>query len=129
MREAMGQVLSVGIGGFVGSVLRFLLHGAVQRMTPGWVLPAGTLVVNLGGCFVIGIIAGATEGLALGSSARSFVFVGLLGGFTTYSTFGYETFALLRGGAAGAAAASVGLHLVAGLAAVWLGFGLGKAGG
>ena len=84
----MLQALLVGFGGFLGTVLRY----AVTRIPMGWSFPLSTLVVNVLGCFALGLLAGAryTE------TARAFVFIGVLGGFTTFSAFGNETFQLLR---------------------------------
>lgn len=86
--------------------------------------PAGTVVVNLTGCFAIGVLAGlvASERLALPLHWREFVFVGLLGGFTTYSTFGLDTFLLARTQSAGLALANVVAHVAGGLLAVWAGY-------
>ena len=121
----MRNILLVGLGGFIGSVLRYALSGFAQRLGSATVFPIGTLSVNVIGCFAIGLLGGWAENLpALSPSVRLLLLVGLLGGFTTFSSFGYETMALLRDGQTPAALASVSLHLVAGLGAVWLGYGL-----
>ena len=104
---------------------RYSLAGLVQRLVPLATFPYGTLVVNLLGCFAIGVFAGLTESRQLfGPEFRMFVFIGLLGGFTTYSTLGYETFAMLRGSAYLQAVANIGVHVIVGLALVWLGFAI-----
>jgi CrcB protein len=113
----------VGCGGFAGAVLRYAAGGLVHRMLPLATFPFGTLVVNLSGCLVIGALAGLAETRQLFSpEMRLFALVGVLGGFTTYSTFGYESFAMLRDGEALRAAANVLVHVLLGLTAVWLGY-------
>ena len=125
MKAALLAALWVGVGGFVGSVARFALASAVYRLAPHWAFPTGTLAVNFAGCLAIGWLAGWNETRhALGPDARLLVFAGLLGGFTTFSAFGYETVALLRGGQGLAAGANVALHLVLVVPAVWLGMRL-----
>lgn len=123
----MVKVLLVGCGGFLGSVLRFLLAGFVQRIIGGALFPYGTLTVNILGCLVIGLLTGLHEvhGI-LSAEARAFLLVGILGGFTTFSTFGYETFQMLRDGQSTAAALSMGAHLIVGVGAVWAGNTLAK---
>ena len=119
----MDKALWVGVGGFLGTVLRYGLGGWVSRMKAGWTFPIETLVINVAGCLLLGFLAGLAEqrGVFAGTS-RAFLFIGLLGGFTTYSTFGYETFHLLRGGQWSLATLSVGLQLVLGIGGVWLGW-------
>ena len=91
------QILLVGAGGFVGSVLRYGLSGAVHRLLPFAAFPYGTLAVNVVGCLAIGLLAGWSEARqVIGPELRLFLFIGLLGGFTTFSTFGYETFEMAR---------------------------------
>jgi CrcB protein len=89
--------------------------------------PAGTVAVNLIGCFAIGLLAGllASERIQLRAHWREFVFVGLIGGFTTFSTFGLDTFLLSRTHSAGYAALNVAAQVVGGLLAVWVGYQLG----
>lgn len=118
----MLEILLVGAGGFVGSVFRYLVSQGVQRAFSEPWLPYGTLGVNVAGCFAIGLLAGLADSRqVLAPEARLVLMVGLLGGFTTYSTFAYDTLALLRNGGIAAAAAYVMLHIVVGVAAVWLG--------
>jgi len=121
----MGDLLSVGIGGFLGAVLRFGLSGATERWTELTGFPIGTLGANLLGCFAIGLFAAYADQRDLWqSSLRLFVVVGVLGGFTTFSAFGYESFALLRAGHAGTAVINAAAQLVVGIGAVWLGYTL-----
>ncbi len=84
-------------GGALGSLARYLLSGWVQSKT-GLLFPMGTLVVNLAGCFLAGLLWGLFEEGGMTSNLRVFVFIGLLGGFTTFSTFGLESVNLLRDG-------------------------------
>ena len=112
----------VGTGGFVGSLCRFAVGGLVYRLMPDAPLPYGTLAVNLIGCFAIGVLGGWGDGRgAIGTEWRLLLFLGLLGGFTTFSAFGYETMALAREVTVPSAALNVVLHLGAGLTAVWAG--------
>lgn len=91
-------------------------------------LPLGTMVVNIVGCLAIGFLGGLSDSRGLFSStARLFLFVGLLGGFTTFSTYKMEIFNLFQEGQAAAAFASVAIQLLFGLGAVWLGSVLAKA--
>lgn len=119
----MLRVLLVGIGGFSGAVLRYAVSGWVHRLAPATGFPYGTAVVNVSGCLVLGLLAGLFEARGAPSpDARAFLFIGLLGGFTTFSTFGYETFYLLRDSQAVPALANVTLHVVASVGALWLGY-------
>lgn len=117
----MHPVWLVGLGGFLGAVARFWLSTAVQRLAPAS-FPAGTLVVNVLGCLVIGIVIALIEHHAAGALRwRAFLVLGVLGSFTTFSALGHETYELLRHGAPGLALLSAGGNLVLGLAAVWAG--------
>jgi CrcB protein len=118
----MDKILLVGAGGFIGSVLRYWLSGLVQQSANHPWFPLGTLVVNLTGCLVIGFLSQLAETRGIFTpEARAFVFVGILGGFTTFSTFGNESMNLLRNGEALPALWNIGAHIFFGLAAVWLG--------
>jgi fluoride exporter len=121
----MEKFLLVGVGGFIGSTLRYGLGGLVLRLKSGSLFPWETLAVNVIGCVVIGALAALSESRGLfADTTRAFLFVGLLGGFTTFSSFGYETFELLRDGQWASAATSVTLQLVLGLGGVWAGHAL-----
>jgi len=111
----------VAVGGLVGSVARYWLSGAVQELT-GHVFPSGTLVVNIVGSFVLGVVMALSldRGL-LDDELRILLSTGFCGGFTTMSTFSYETFALLRDGERVLALANVCATLGVCLAAAWLG--------
>jgi CrcB protein len=95
----MLNLVYVGVGGFLGSIGRYLVAGAVHQIFPNSYFPADTAVVNILGCFLIGILSGLTElRQLLNPELMVFLLIGLLGGFTTFSTFGYETIASLRSG-------------------------------
>ena len=121
----MGKILWVGLGGFLGSISRYLLSGYVQHLVRGTGFPYGTLAVNVIGCFFIGFLAHWVEARGfLSPETRLFVFIGLLGGFTTFSTFSYETMNLWQAGDNAAALANIAVHMVLGLGAAWLGHAL-----
>ena len=116
------KFLLIGMGGGLGAILRYLLSGVVQDGSRVTLFPIGTMVVNIAGCFAIGFLSGLVDTRAVFSpETRLFLFIGLLGGFTTFSTFGNETVNLLRGGENLLAMVNLGVSVFAGLAAVWLG--------
>ena len=118
----MTKVLIIGIGGFIGSVFRYLLSGFVQGISKSISFPYGTFAVNIVGCFLIGFFAHLSETRAvLTESSRSFVIIGLLGGFTTFSAFSNETFNLLRDGETSLAFLNIIGQVVICLGAVWCG--------
>ncbi|MFL6589308.1 MAG: fluoride efflux transporter CrcB [Chthoniobacterales bacterium] len=119
----MKQALIVGLGGLVGSLTRYKIGGIILHHSGSWRFPLSTFVVNVAGCFVIGALAALVEHRDYFSpDARLFLFTGLLGGFTTFSAFGYEGVFLLRRGEIAIAVAYAGLSLICGFAAVWFGF-------
>ncbi len=119
----MMNLLVIGLGGGIGSVCRYLLSGTVQRISGDAWFPYGTLCVNLLGCLLAGWLGGWAEHREVFSpEVRLFLMVGVLGGFTTYSTFGYETVALMREAQLLAALASVLAHVGLGLVAAWAGY-------
>lgn len=121
----MVNVLLVGAGGFLGAVARYLLGGWLLHQTANAKFPWSTFAVNILGCLVIGLLSGAAERFdALGPSARLFLFTGLLGGFTTFSAFGFETFFLLRRGEWLVAALYAGASVSLCVLAVWAGLRL-----
>ncbi len=122
---AMKTLLLVAIGGAIGSVARFKLSGWVLHNFIGWRFPLGTFIVNVLGCLVVGGLAGlAVKEDFFSAETRLFLFTGVLGGFTTFSAFGLETFYLLRRDEIAVAGAYVVLSLVCGFAALWAGFSL-----
>jgi CrcB protein len=118
--------LAVAVGGAIGSLARHVVSRAVFERWP-WALPAGTALVNLAGCFAIGLLAGliASDRLILRAPWREFVFVGLLGGFTTFSTFGLDSFLMARGQPPAYAITNVVGQVAGGLLAVWAGYRIG----
>ncbi len=125
MKMPLLHAFLVGVGGFGGALLRYGLNGLLLRQFPLTTFPLGTMAVNLLGCLMIGIVVGLIESRQFFSiEMRLFLLVGLLGGFTTFSTFGIETFALFRSEQYLSAAANIGLQVVAGLFLVWAGYTL-----
>lgn len=115
-------VILVGVGSLIGGILRYGLSIWVYRALDNPWFPYGTLAVNLLGCAVIGFLSGLAEARAgFTPEARLFLFVGVLGGFTTFSSFALETFALARDGQDLAVLANIGSQVGLGLFAVWLG--------
>lgn len=120
------QILLVGIGGAIGAVARYLLGGAVHRFIPGF-FPYGTFVVNVIGCLAFGLVVGLAESrFVIGPAARAFVLIGILGGFTTFSSFIFESVELLRGGQILPAAANVAGQVIIGFVALWAGYAAGR---
>ena len=118
----MVRVLLVGLGGFIGSILRYLRSGLSQSLFRSATFPIGTLVINVSGCFVIGLLSQLAESRnAFTDLARALVFAGILGGYTTFSTFGNESMNLFRSGDTLAACVNVVAQVVVGLLFVWAG--------
>lgn len=119
------QLFIVAVGGAIGSVLRYKLGGFALHHTQAWNFPVSTFGVNVIGCLVIGVLAALVEHHDLFSpSVRLLLFTGLLGGFTTFSAFGYESIFLLRRGLISVAASYVLLSVACGLVAVGVGMKL-----
>lgn len=120
--ETVIRLLSIGMGGFIGAILRYGVSGWVQDRSGSVAFPYGTAAVNLAGCFIIGLLTFLIETRSsLSAETRAFVLIGLLGSFTTFSTFGSETLALIRSGRMDMAALYAGGQLVLGVMMVWLG--------
>jgi CrcB protein len=116
------SVIFVALGGALGSVSRYLLGTWTQSFSKSLDFPYGTLTVNLIGCFLIGVFSQLAETRgAFTPESRAFVFMGILGGFTTFSSFGNDTMNLLRAGETVNALANIGANVLTGLALVWLG--------
>jgi fluoride exporter len=120
------MLLWIGLGGAVGSVLRYLLGGVVQRSAHAG-FPAGTLAVNVVGCFVIGVLAQHYMNVQTHPSMRAALITGFCGGFTTFSAFSLETVGLLRGGEYGRVATYVVLSVSLSLLATISGMAAAKA--
>jgi CrcB protein len=113
--------IAVFVGGGVGSLVRYLLSLWVGSLWGGN-FPLGTFLINVTGCFLIGFLGGFSEKVAVDPAVRALLQTGFLGGFTTFSSFGVETFQLFRRGEAGVATLNVlGSNLI-GLVMVALGF-------
>src|SRR5215813_13791378 len=116
------NILLVGIGGAFGSISRYLLGTWIQSLSQSLDFPFGTLTVNLIGCFVIGFLSQLAEARgAFTPESRAFVFIGILGGFTTFSSFGNDTINLFRDSETFNALLNVGANVIIGLLLVWLG--------
>ena len=118
--------IAIAVGGALGAVAR---HGVNHVAHAQWFttrFPVGTLIVNLVGCLLIGVLAGllAAGRLAMRPHWREFVFVGVLGGFTTFSSFGLDTFVLARTQSTASAVLNVLVQVLGGLLAVWAGYHL-----
>lgn len=119
----VASIVWVALGGALGSVARFKLAGWVYQSYAEWTFPVGTFAVNVLGCFAIGFLAALSEESGIISAdTRAFLFTGIIGGFTTFSAFGLETFNLLRRGEFLIASSYVALSVLIGLLALWLGF-------
>lgn len=121
----MKPLIFVGLGGFIGSVTRYLTSVYITRMM-GSGFPWGTMTANIVGCLLIGLISGMIIDREFSWPFREFFIVGVLGGFTTFSSFGLETWNLLKSGATTSAVAYVGLSLLLGLIAVAAGYSISR---
>lgn len=126
MTGEMSNYLAVAFGGAFGSVARYFVAGSVHgRLGAGF--PYGTLAVNVAGCFLIGLIMELTEGrFTINPQVKIFLTIGVLGGFTTFSTFSYETLAMARDGLMLKAGANAFGSLFTCLTATWLGMVAGR---
>lgn len=114
-------IFLIGIGSFIGGVCRYLVSVAMQNRL-STILPYGTLVVNILGCLLIGIVFAFFEKQPSNQEWKLFLATGVLGGFTTFSAFSNETIILLRNGQLGLAAMYIGASVLSGLAATYLGY-------
>ncbi|HZI88301.1 MAG TPA: fluoride efflux transporter CrcB [Pyrinomonadaceae bacterium] len=122
----MIKLLLIGSAGFIGTLSRYWLSGLIAKRY-GETFPLGTLVVNLVGCFLVGMLFYLLqERFMVNQTMRTVVMIGFLGGFTTFSSFELQTFTLLQNGEFGLAALNAGLSNLIGLVFVWAGYTLGK---
>lgn len=123
----LANIMLVGAGGFIGSAMRFVVSSTVQRLVAPGLMPYGTLAVNVIGCLAIGLLAGIAESRQMLEPAqRLFLMAGILGGFTTFSAFALETFALVQDGTWVRAVANILAQLILGLGACVAGYALGR---
>ncbi|NNE91309.1 MAG: fluoride efflux transporter CrcB [Verrucomicrobiales bacterium] len=122
----MKAILLVALGGSLGAISRWLLAGWIDRASgvgKTVAFPWGIFAANVIGCLIIGILYGVAEARGMFSEmTRLLVFTGFLGSFTTFSTFGWNTFELFKSGQPGTAFANVLASVIAGLLAVWIGY-------
>jgi CrcB protein len=124
----MQSLLWVGFGGALGAMLRFAVSGWVHRSLSAATFPWGTFLVNVLGCLALGVVNGFADSRGLfGPEARLFLFIGLLGGFTTFSTFAFESMALARDAEAARALVNLAGQVILGLSAAWIGYVLARS--
>jgi len=120
----MPRIILIGLAGLVGTLARYWLSGVAARRY-GETFPFGTFAVNALGCFLAGVLFYLMyDRFPTSPTLRSVIFIGLLGGFTTFSSYGLQTFTLLRDGEISMALLNIGLSNVAGLFLVWAGYKL-----
>jgi fluoride exporter len=120
--ENLYNLFLIGVGGFIGTVLRYLMSGLIQQSMKDVSLPYGTLFVNLAGCFAAGFLSYLIENYGFFPGIqRQFVFIGILGGFTTFSAFMNESMHLAMDREAFLTTMYIALHIILGLLAIWLG--------
>jgi fluoride exporter len=125
--DIMKKTILIGLAGLLGTVFRYWLSGSVARKY-GETFPLGTLFVNVAGCFLAGSVFYLTEERFLvNPTVRTVILIGFLGGFTTFSSFGLQTFTLMREGEFGLATLNVTVSNLLGLLMVWAGYSLAKA--
>ena len=118
-------LLLIAVGGAAGSILRYVLGGAVQHLSARG-FPIGTLAVNVLGCFLIGILARVFLNMQTATEWRALLVVGFCGGFTTFSTFSYETLGLIEGGEYARGLAYISLSVILCLLATFGGMALSR---
>ncbi|MGH2795543.1 MAG: fluoride efflux transporter CrcB [Actinomycetota bacterium] len=121
------RTIWIGLAGFAGAVSRYAIEGLVSDRTRG-AFPWGTFVVNVSGCFILGLLFTLlTERFLPHPTLRSALTIGFVGAYTTFSTFAFETMRLGEDGAVLLAAINVGASIVVGIAAVYVGTAVGRA--
>ena len=123
----MWRILFIGLAGLVGTLGRYWLSGLAARRF-GETFPVGTLLVNIVGCFLAGFLFYLMqERFLVNQTVRTVILIGFLGGFTTFSSFGLQTFMLIRDSEFGFAALNIVVSNLVGLLMVWIGYTLAKA--
>ena len=129
LKSMFQRLLLIGLAGLAGTLCRYGLSGFVARRF-GETFPTGTLLVNVIGCFVAGfLLYTLNERFLISEVVRTALMIGFLGGFTTFSSFGVQTFTLMREGETFFAVMNVLLSNVFGIASVWVGYSLAKVAG
>ena len=119
----MQNVFLVGIGGFIGSIMRYLVTIWSDSLFQEISFPLGTLIANISGCLVLGFLNGWAESHQFFTAQiRLFMFVGILGSYTTFSTFSYETVKMMQNGDSFQAMMNITLQVIIGLFAAFIGF-------
>jgi fluoride exporter len=122
----MNHLLLIAAGGATGSVMRYLLSTWIRTWNPGAVFPWGIFIVNVSGCFLFGLLHGWCQ--SRGEAWRLMLLTGVLGGYTTFSTFGWDTMDLMQRGQTSAALLNAFASPFAGVLAVWCGMALSGRG-
>lgn len=117
----LSRIFAVGIGGFLGSVARYLISLRMNEMYPESFIPYGTLIVNVVGSFLLGVIMELSVRSDMNTTLRLFLSTGIMGGLTTFSTMSYETIALLTSSQYLYAVLNIALNLIFGLSAGFVG--------
>ena len=117
----MSTIIYIAIGGAIGAILRYSISGYAYRNFEGS-LPWGTIAVNLIGCFLIGFMWNVFENLAHSPNTRALIFIGILGAFTTFSTFGIESFHLFREGQIKLGILNILISNIGGIGLVFVGY-------
>ena len=114
-------LIIIGAGGFVGSIARYLTSKYIQDNL-SFSFPVGTLIVNISGCFILGVIYGLMDrGEILSQESRLFLTIGFCGGFTTFSSFAFENVLILRDGNFMQSALYISLSVFAGILSLYIG--------
>jgi CrcB protein len=126
VQNQMQRLIFIGLAGFAGTLMLYWLSERTARRF-GETFPTGTLIVNLIGCFLAGLLFSLMfDRFLVSPTVRTVILIGLLGGFTTFSSFGLQTFTLLRDGEMGLALFNIAISNVGGLLMVWVGYSLAK---
>lgn len=121
----MHKITAIAIGGAIGALFRYGTSGLIHRFFDG-VFPSGTLTVNMTGSLLIGLIWGLSESIIISPNARLFIFIGILGSFTTFSSYSLESLNLLKSGELKLAAANILANNIMGILLVFAGLAISK---